>query len=79
MDPSRIKDGIGGWSGGGGAVAAAAGENADGETLDGQRGVVEALLEETEKEVERTQAKLELLGGELDDMCRRLSLGDSFQ
>lgn len=29
--------------------------------------------------MDETQQKLEMLGGELDDMCRRLGMGDSFQ
>lgn len=29
--------------------------------------------------VDETQERLEMLGGELDDMCRRLGMGDSFQ
>lgn len=29
--------------------------------------------------VDETQERLEMLGVELDDMCRRLGLGDSFQ
>ena len=29
--------------------------------------------------VDETQERLEVLSGELDDMCRRLGMGDSFQ
>lgn len=29
--------------------------------------------------VDETQERLEMLGVELDDMCRRLGMGDSFQ
>lgn len=29
--------------------------------------------------VDETQERLEMLGGELDDMCRRLGMGNSFQ
>ena len=29
--------------------------------------------------VDETQERLEALSGELDDMCRRLGMGDSFQ
>ncbi|CAB1108713.1 unnamed protein product [Ectocarpus sp. CCAP 1310/34] len=49
------------------------------DTLDGQRAVLEALVQETEKAVDETQERLEMVGVELDDMCRRLGMGDSFQ
>lgn len=29
--------------------------------------------------VDETQERLEMLGVELDDMCRRLGMGDTFQ
>eukprot|EP00903_Cladosiphon_okamuranus_P005837 g5778.t1 len=51
----------------------------DMDTLDGQRSVLEALVQETEKAVDETQERLEMLGVDLDDMCRRLGMGDSFQ
>ncbi|CAM9338179.1 unnamed protein product, partial [Ectocarpus sp. 12 AP-2014] len=51
----------------------------DMDTLDGQRAVLEALVQETEKAVDETQERLEMVGVELDDMCRRLGMGDSFQ
>eukprot|EP00752_Nemacystus_decipiens_P018211 g16340.t1 len=51
----------------------------DMDTLDGQKSVLDALVQETEKAVDETQERLEMLGVELDDMCRRLGMGDSFQ
>ncbi|CAN0168212.1 unnamed protein product [Scytosiphon promiscuus] len=51
----------------------------DVDTLDGQRAVLEALVQETEKAVDETQERLEMVGVELDDICRRLGMGESFQ